>query len=135
VACTNAATDSWINTRGNGTAGSSYYHLEFTNLGTTACTLSGYPGVSAVSLSGMQLGPAGTRISATWHAVTVGAHETVSAQLQIVVAENFTSSACGVTWAAGLKIYAPNETAGRISYFPFPTCRHTSVVLHVGPVT
>jgi hypothetical protein len=36
------------------------YYLEFTNLSGHACTLAGYPGVSAVGLSGGQLGsPAG----------------------------------------------------------------------------
>jgi hypothetical protein len=39
-------------------AGSIYYHLEFTNLSGRACTLVGYPGVSAINLSGHQLGSA-----------------------------------------------------------------------------
>ena len=46
----------WMDTQGDGAAGSVYYTLQFTNLSGHACTLRGYPGVSAVSLSGHQLG-------------------------------------------------------------------------------
>src|SRR5271156_6250382 len=35
--------------QGNGTAGTSYYPLEFTNLSHHTCYLYGYPGVSALS--------------------------------------------------------------------------------------
>jgi len=45
-----------MDTQGDGAAGSVYYTLQFTNLSGHACTLRGYPGVSAVSLSGHQLG-------------------------------------------------------------------------------
>src|ERR1022692_3610074 len=51
----------WLNVPpGNDYAGGAYYYLEFTNLSGQACTLRGYPGVSAVGLNGRQLGsPAG----------------------------------------------------------------------------
>ena len=47
--------------QGNGAAGTIYYPLEFTNTSGHACSLFGYPGVSAISRSGQQLGspPAG----------------------------------------------------------------------------
>src|SRR5260370_2778085 len=45
---------------GGGYAGGYFYTLHFTNLSGHACTLRGYPGVSAVSLGGRRLGsPAG----------------------------------------------------------------------------
>lgn len=43
---------------GNGTAGSSYYPLEFTNSSSVTCSLYGYPGVSFVTVSGAQVGMA-----------------------------------------------------------------------------
>src|SRR5450755_947451 len=51
----------WLNVPpGNHYAGGAGYYLEFTNLSGHACTLSGHPGVSAVSLTGRQIGsPAG----------------------------------------------------------------------------
>src|SRR5262249_24564535 len=53
----------WANADyGGGYAGGYYYTISFTNLSGHACTLQGYPGVSAVSLTGHQLGsPAGWR--------------------------------------------------------------------------
>src|SRR5919204_6435439 len=46
----------WIDTQGSGAAGSVFYKLRFTNLSGHACTLAGYPGVSAVDLRGHRLG-------------------------------------------------------------------------------
>jgi hypothetical protein len=42
--------------QGSGTAGATYYPLEFTNTSGHACSLDGYPGVSAISRAGQQLG-------------------------------------------------------------------------------
>ena len=60
-ACTADSLGVWVAVdQGNGAAGTIYYPLEFTNLSGHACSLYGYPGVSAVSGAGKQLGsPAG----------------------------------------------------------------------------
>lgn len=50
---------------GSGAAGSSYYPIEFTNASSTTCTLYGYPGVSFVTASGVQVGAAATRTRPT----------------------------------------------------------------------
>ena len=67
--CTTANLDVWLNTMGNGAAGSVYYNLNLTNLSAGTCTLYGYPGVSAVTQAGIQLGSAAGRDAA--HAVTL----------------------------------------------------------------
>jgi hypothetical protein len=55
----------WANADyGGGYAGGYYYTISFTNLSGHACTLRGYPGVSAVSLTGHQLGRLGQRDAA-----------------------------------------------------------------------
>lgn len=59
--CTTAGLVMWLNPEGSGTAGSFYYKLEFVNLSGRTCTLAGYPGVSAVSLSGRQIGASAKR--------------------------------------------------------------------------
>ena len=46
---------------GGGYAGGYWYTVSFTNLSGHACTLRGYPGVSAVTLTGQQLGRASCR--------------------------------------------------------------------------
>ena len=128
-ACTTSGLVIWLNTMGNGAAGSIYYTLEFTNLSGHACTLSGYPGVSAVDLSGHQLGSAGGRDSSSpGHTVTLaasGSHQTATATLRVVEAGNFPPSACGITTAAGIRVYPPNQTASKVVPFPFSACSHT----------
>src|SRR3989440_320293 len=51
----------WLDTQSNGTLGHVTYKLRFTNLTGHACTLRGFPGVSAVALNGHQLGSAAVR--------------------------------------------------------------------------
>src|SRR5260370_5041522 len=62
--CASSALVEWLNVPpGNHYAGGAYYYLEFTNLSGHTCTLRGYPGVSAVSLSGGAPGsPAGSGV-------------------------------------------------------------------------
>src|ERR1022692_3127969 len=74
----------WLNVPpGNDYAGGAYYYLEFTNLSGHACTLRGYPGVSAVSLSGRQLGsPAGWDTPKTT-AVRLASGATATAELLV----------------------------------------------------
>src|ERR1700733_14616032 len=60
-ACQTGGLVTWLDTNGNGTAGSIFYTLNFTNLSGRRCTLRGYPGVSAVNLRGQQIGRPATR--------------------------------------------------------------------------
>ena len=132
-ACATSGLVVWMNTMGNGTAGSIYYTLEFTNLSGHACTLKGYPGVSAVNLSGHQLGsPGGRDPFATASTVTLsaaGAHQTATATLRIVQAGNFPAATCAITTAAGIRVYPPNQTASKVVPFPFSACSHTGPVI------
>lgn len=136
AACTSANTDDWLNTAGSGAAGSVYYNLQFTNVSGASCTLYGYPGVSAVNLGGGQIGHAATRDAGTVATITVAAHGTVKAQLRITNASLYVPSQCSLTQAAGLRVYAPGSTTGRIVPFPFDTCAKPALnVISVGPVT
>ena len=131
---------------GNDYAGGAYYDLEFTNLSGRACTLRGYPGVSAVSLTGRQLGsPAGWG-SAKTTAVRLASGATATAKLQITDTGNY--SQCfqrlpqgpgkpGILpTAAGLRVYPPNQTAATEISYPLQACAHTGPVwIHAGPVT
>ncbi len=113
----------WVNTDGDGAAGSIYYKLEFTNLSGSTCTLTGYPGVSGVDLGGHQLGSAGSHDPATAaRTVTLANGATKTATLRIVEAGNFPSAQCHMTEAAGLRVYPPNQTASKIVPFPFSAC-------------
>jgi hypothetical protein len=135
-ACATSGLVVWLDTTGNGTAGSVYYALEFTNLSGHSCTLAGYPGVSPVDLGGRQIGAAASRTpSQARRAVTLRAGAHAEAALQIVDAGNYPRSACGPLTAAGLRVYPPNQRASKIVPFPFAACGHGGVrVLHIAAV-
>ncbi len=124
---------------GNGAAGSSYYPLFFTNLGTTPCTLYGYPGVSAVtSADGSQEGAAASRATGTTApaTVTLAANGTASALLRIVAALNYPTATCHPATAAGLRVYPPGDlTAAFVPEADLQVCTSASdQVLSVGAV-
>jgi hypothetical protein len=135
--CATSALDIWLDTQGDGAAGTIFYTLEFTNLSGHTCTLSGYPGVSAVNLAGHQLGSAARRNpSQPVHTVTLAsatpqnasANTTATVVLGIVEAGNFSPSACHEVTAAGLRVYPPGQTASRVIPFPFSACTRSGPV-------
>lgn len=131
--CVTAGLVIWMDTNGDGAAGSTFYTLKFTNLSGHACTLYGHPGVSAVGLSGGRLGP-----SAAWdppepQVVTLASGDTAIAVLQY---SNVTTSnhRCNTT-AAGLRVYPPGQTSSKVIPFPITACRSSSLVfMNVRPV-
>jgi len=119
----------WLDTSGDGAAGSVYYNLKFTNLSGHACTLLGYPGVSAVDLGGRQLGSAASRNHHTpARLVRLASGGTASAVLQITEARNFPSRSCRPVTAAGLRVYPPNQTASKVIPFPVGACSRAGPV-------
>jgi uncharacterized protein DUF4232 len=120
-ACTTAGLDVWLDTQGVGTAGTTFFNLEFTNLSGGTCTLFGFPGVSATNLTGSQLGSAAVR-SGTPQPVTLANGATAIAVLGITEAGNFPPVQCGLVTAAGLRVFPPNQTQSRRIPFPFPAC-------------
>jgi hypothetical protein len=132
---------------GNHYAGGAYYYLEFTNLSGHACTLRGYPGVSAVSLGGRQLGsPAGWGGPAPT-TVRLASGATATADLRIADPGDYGTCLLPPPWkqpwrpriaptAAGLRVYPPNQVAPKLIPYPFPACAVTGpVYIHAGPVT
>jgi hypothetical protein len=126
----------WLNTSGNGAAGSVYYDLELTNLGHSACTLRGFPGVSAVDLAGRRIGAVASREPG--HAVrtrTLAPGATATAVLRILQAANFPAATCREVTAAGLRVYPPGQLASRVVPFPFRTCSRSGTgALSVAPI-
>ena len=137
----------WLNVPpGNGYAGGAAYYLEFTNQSGHACTLRGYPGVSAVNLSGRQLGsPAGWG-SPTTTTVRLASGATATAKLNIADTGNFGLRCFSRTprpgrpgilpAAAGLRVYPPGQTAAKVIPYPLQACAHNGPVwIEAGPVT
>jgi hypothetical protein len=132
-ACATSSLVVWLDTQGNGAAGSSFYNLQFTNLSEHACRLFGYPGVSAVDLSGRQVGHVGGRDAVHPAAtVTLPAGGSAHTILRIVEAGNFPKARCGPVTAAGLRVYPPDQTASKLIPYPFAACsRNSATVLSV----
>ena len=127
----------WLDTNGKGTAGSVFYNLQFTNLSGHACTLNGFPFITAVSLSGSQLGRRAAFDHTTApHSVTLKQGATVKAVLQVVEVGNLPQPKCKPVTAAGLRVFPPNQTRAKVVPFPFGACSASGAVfLRVRPVT
>jgi hypothetical protein len=128
----------WLNTEANGTLGSIYYKLELTNLSGHPCTLSGYPGVSAVNLAGRQVGRAAAREPfrkprlVTLASGTRAGGTVAIATLRMVVAG--LAPGCRPVLAAGLRVYPPGQTTSKVVPFPFETCSRAYGILDVQAV-
>jgi hypothetical protein len=119
----------------NGTAGTTFYPLQFLNAGKTSCTLRGYPGVSAVTSSGKQIGAPASQNNAKFQTVTLAPGKQKSASVGIVETGNFDPSDCAPVTAAGLKIFPPNQSKSVTIKKTFSTCSSTTTSsLQVGPV-
>ncbi len=119
----------------NGAAGTTFYPLRFVNTSKVGCTLHGYPGVSAVTASGKQIGSPASRISASSKTVTLLPGKTQSAVLGIIDTGDFSPSQCAPVTAAGLKVFPPNQTKAITIKKKFSTCASTNVIsLTVRPV-
>jgi hypothetical protein len=126
-ACSTASLGVWVNlSEGSVAAGTTAFPLDFTNTGSRACTLYGYPGVSATNASGGQLGRAAAR-NPIYKArtVTIPAGGTAHAYLFWVEVLNFSPSACKLGTASLLKVFPPNRKSAADTFFSLQVCKST----------
>jgi Protein of unknown function (DUF4232) len=121
---------------GGGAAGSVYYRIEFTNLSTATCTVSGYPKVNAVDLKGGRIGAFATHEPGkAAKPVTLAPGQCATATLRIVDALNFPAAKCKATTAAGLRVGVPGGSGNKVAPLAFETCvRAASQTLSVASV-
>jgi Protein of unknown function (DUF4232) len=95
-----------------GTAGSVYQVIDFTNISNVSCTLYGYPGISlAAGTPVTQIGLAATENSTTpRQLVTLAPGAVANALLQITDAHNYPASTCGPATTTYLQIIPPNQS-------------------------
>lgn len=95
-----------------GTAGSVYATVTFTNRGRQACTLYGYPGVSVgTGTPFRQVGMAAAENpSPPRELVTLPPGGVASSVLQIAAAGNYSSGQCRPRRTSELRVYPPNQT-------------------------
>jgi len=127
-ACSSSSLSVWVDAnQSDGTAGTTYYALEFTNISGKACTLYGYPGVSAVNGSHKQLGDAAARNSRfAKRTVTIPAGGTAHADLGWSDAAVYTTPGCKRVAAAEIKVYPPNQKGARYGFFDLQVCSATT---------
>ena len=132
--CGTSALTAWLGIPGDGYTGGVSYQLELSNTSSHACTLYGYPGVSALARGGHQLGRAAGRGPASANRlVTLGRGATAHVLLQITDVANFPPASCGETTAVALRVYPPGATRSLEVPFTFQACGQSGpVYLHVG---
>jgi Protein of unknown function (DUF4232) len=115
-----------------GTAGSIYQVIYFTNLSNTPCTLYGYPGVSLAAGSSQvnQVGAAAARSTATAATVvTLDAGQSANATLRIVEAGNYPTGTCQPTPTTFLQIFPPGQTTPIYLAYKSTGCASSAVNL------
>lgn len=115
-----------------GAAGSVYYTLEFTNTGDSACTMTGYPGVSLVAGDGEQIGSAAERSPQQGEGTTVrlAPGDTTRVDLQVAQAGNYDDAECEPSEASGFRVYPPDELdAMYLPYDGLTGCQNEDVTL------
>jgi Protein of unknown function (DUF4232) len=112
---------------GGGAAGTTFYPVEFSNIGRRTCTLFGFPGISAVSISGRQIGGAASHRGRR-RLVVLRPGGTAHVILGIIDAGNI--ARCSLRPGASLKIFAPGQAAATvIPSFTFTACANKSVLV------
>jgi Protein of unknown function (DUF4232) len=114
-----------------GAAGSVYQVIDFTNIGSSTCSLYGYPGVSlAAGTPVTQVGAAASRsTSSAPSLVTLAAGATANTLVRITVAQNYPTATCKPVATTYLQIYPPNQTTPIFVAYKSTGCSATSVNL------
>jgi hypothetical protein len=114
-----------------GAAGSVYQVIDLTNIGTSSCSLYGYPGVALAGGSPVtQIGaPASRSTASAPKLVSLAAGATANTLVQITEAENYPTSRCGPTPSTYLQIYPPNQTTPIYLAYKSMGCSSTKVKL------
>jgi len=137
-ACTAADLGAWVAvSQSDGAAGSIFYPLQFTNLSRHACTMRGFPGVSAIDRNGHQLGsPAAWDHTRPVRTVVLAPGATAHDILRYGDVEVATAPGCHpVSSMFELRVYPPGQRQATYAAFSVEACSHAGpVYLDVTPV-
>ena len=114
-----------------GAAGSVYQVIDFTNIGSSTCSLYGYPGVAlAAGTPVTQVGAAASRsTSSAASLVTLAAGATANTLVRITVAQNYPTATSTPVATTYLQIYPPNQPTPIYVAYKSTGCSATSVNL------
>ncbi len=133
-ACTAGDLAVWVNAdSATGAAGTIHYDLKFTNISGHTCQLIGYPGVSATTFSGRQLGaPARWDDDAPARIVTIPPDGTAHSNLGYVDVQ--VDPSCRPARAELLRVFPPNDSGARHAFFDLTVCTTSRIDLTVDRV-
>lgn len=112
----------------HGAAGSVTQSLRFTNVGTTACGMVGFPGISYVNGdAGNQVGAPAQRSGpfAPWFVLQPG--QVAHADIAYTVTQNFPPATCSPTHVRGIRVYPPNDYSAMYIPRPGTGCGNSAV--------
>jgi hypothetical protein len=135
--CTAADLGTWVAAdQGDGAAGTVFFPLELTNLSGHACSLFGFPGVSATDSHGHRLGgPARWDRSVPPHLVTLAPGATAHSVLAYSDAVVGNCPAGHVRAPAVLRIFPPDQLQAAHAFWDLAACAvKGSVFLRVGAI-
>jgi Protein of unknown function (DUF4232) len=129
--CTSNNLAVWVNAdSADGTAGTTFYHLDFTNIGRSTCFLNGWPGVSASTAGRVQLGAAASRQNGV-PAKTIDIAPGATAHSVLGYVDVQVDPSCKPANATFLKVFAPGAVQSKHAFFPLPVCRTSRNDLNV----
>jgi hypothetical protein len=115
-----------------GSSGHFNYELQLQNIGTVACTMTGFPGVSFVAASGAQIGVPAQRNSLTYSTITVAPGATAYAHLSVV---DTSVQNCPSAPAPEIRVYPPNQTASlTVAVSGLQVCSNQTVGATIDPM-
>lgn len=113
-----------------GTAGSVYTDIVYTNISRHTCHLYGYPGESLLTASGRQIGAAATHpVNVFLRLVTLTPGARARTTLRVVDAGNYPPSTCRPVPSAWLRVYPPNTTRPTLLRYRSTGCANPAVKL------
>lgn len=117
-----------------GTAGTTYQLIVFTNHGSVSCSLFGYPGVSFVGSGGAQIGKPSSEDRGKKQTIIISVGAQANALLRQPDAGNFPPSACHKATAHRLRVYPPGDTAPLFVHDAAKVCSTSAGRTGIGPV-
>lgn len=108
--------------------GSVHRAIVLTNASTAPCTTAGFPGVSAVTAEGNQIGLPADRDNSSLTVLTLAPGDSAAATLKQGSGQNHGAD-CGTTPVAGLRVYPPGATDYLVLEQHGESCSATSITL------
>jgi hypothetical protein len=117
-------TGNLVRTRGHGFAGGAGYVVEFSNIGSATCTVTGYPTVKLTE-NGPQVGLKATTVGPAPATVTL--HQGQTAHIALIIQD--AGALCAPLSTNGLSVQAPGSTQAQdFALTAFGACRGKSTI-------